>query len=78
MGIISFTPCSSSFMASHLSPISFKNESFPGKLVLGIWVSRENSIIYQNKRFDVRASNVLPLNAISLQAGESLISLLLI
>ncbi|GMY09659.1 glucose-6-phosphate 1-dehydrogenase, chloroplastic-like [Fagus crenata] len=35
----------------------------------GIWVCQNNSKFHQNKCFELKASNVQPLNAVSLQAG---------
>uniref|UniRef100_A0A2N9IIJ9 Glucose-6-phosphate 1-dehydrogenase n=1 Tax=Fagus sylvatica TaxID=28930 RepID=A0A2N9IIJ9_FAGSY len=53
------------------APSSFSHET---KTILkrkhfGIWVCQNNSKFHQNKCFELKASNVQPLKAVSLQAG---------
>ena len=54
------------------SSFSHETEAIPAKKLFGTWACQKNSKFHQNKHFELKASNVQPLKAVSLQAGELL------
>ncbi|XP_075647160.1 glucose-6-phosphate 1-dehydrogenase, chloroplastic-like [Castanea sativa] len=67
---IRLSSCSSS-SATFLAHSSFchETETILKRKNFGIWVCQNNSNFHENKRFELKASNVQPLKAVSLQAG---------
>ncbi|KAK4594308.1 hypothetical protein RGQ29_018116 [Quercus rubra] len=67
---IRLSACSSS-SATFFAPSSFchETETTLKRKNFGIWVCQNNSNFHENKRFELKASNVHPLKAVSLQAG---------
>ncbi|XP_050279714.1 glucose-6-phosphate 1-dehydrogenase, chloroplastic-like [Quercus robur] len=67
---IRLSACSSS-SATFIAPSSFchETETILKRKNFGIWVCQNNSNFHENKRFELKASNVQPLKAVSLQAG---------
>ncbi|KAE8075514.1 hypothetical protein FH972_014223 [Carpinus fangiana] len=61
----------SSSSATLFAPSSFSHETetIPAKKLFGTWACQKNSNFHQNKHFELKASNVQPLKAVSLQAG---------
>jgi hypothetical protein len=64
----------SSSSATLFAPSSFSHETetTPTRKLFGTWVCQNNSRFHQNKHFELKASNMQPLNAVTLQAGEFL------
>ncbi|KAL4598653.1 hypothetical protein ACB092_11G073900 [Castanea dentata] len=67
---IRLSSCSSS-SATFFAHSSFchETETILKRKNFGIWVCQNNSNFHENKRFELKASNVQPLKAVSLQAG---------
>ncbi|KAA8526622.1 hypothetical protein F0562_008175 [Nyssa sinensis] len=63
---IRLRPCS---ISSRASESSFNHNIFPARTYHSTWVSQSHSRSHQSKHFEIKSSNLNPLNAISLQAG---------
>ncbi|XP_048233259.1 glucose-6-phosphate 1-dehydrogenase, chloroplastic-like [Ricinus communis] len=66
---IRINSCSSSSSSAFSAIYSASLEAIPARVCFSSWNSKNYSKIQQNRHFQIKASNVQPLNAASLRAG---------